>query len=221
VVLGLLMPKSGDPERDRDIFLKLMLMDDDGLLKRKKRFDKDDVPRVMELLPEKRWSQAIAKTDKGFNWIRGAAERDAIEAEAFAEMGRDEKLRHCLRPEELPDSALDDVWDDVNAHFGTGARSIPQLVAELGERRFGHRPRVGDPFSGGGSIPFEAARIGCGVYASDLNPIACLLTWGALNIVGGTAETREKIRAAQREIVAKVDAELLKLGVEHDGGEEV
>src|SRR5262245_33460872 len=119
VVLGLLMPKSNDPEKDRDIFLKLMLMDDDGLLKRKKRFDKDDVPRVMELLTEKRWSQAIARTDKGFNWIRGAAERDAIEAEAFAEMGRDEKLRHCLRPEELSDSALDEVWDDVNAHLGT------------------------------------------------------------------------------------------------------
>ena len=60
VVLGLLIPKSSDPERDRDIFLKLMLMDDAALLKRKKRFDKDDVQRVMELLPENRWSRAIA-----------------------------------------------------------------------------------------------------------------------------------------------------------------
>jgi putative DNA methylase len=42
--------------------------------------------------------------------------------------------------------------------------------------RFGHRPRVADTFSGSGQIPFEAARLGCDVYASDLNPVACMLT---------------------------------------------
>jgi adenine-specific DNA methylase len=219
VVLGLLLPKTANTERDRDIFLKLMLMDDDGLLKRKQRFDKDDIPRVMELLPERSWSRAIELTDKGYAWKRGSAEREAVEAEAFSRMGRDEKLRHCKRPEELPESALDDVWDEVNAHLGTSARSMAELIVELGERWFGRRPRVGDPFCGGGSIPFEAARIGCDVYASDLNPIASLLTWGALNIVGGTAETRERIAAAQRTIVAAVDAEIVKLGFEHDGGE--
>lgn len=107
VVLGLLLPASNDPERDRDIFLKLMLMDDAGLLKRKKRFDRDDVPRVMELLPEKLWSSAIALTNKGYNWVRGSTSREDVEAEAFAKMGLDEKLRHCLRPEELPETALD------------------------------------------------------------------------------------------------------------------
>jgi hypothetical protein len=217
--LGLLLPKTGRLARDREIFLKLMLMDEDGLLKRKQRFDKDDIPRVMELLPERRWSQAIELTPKGYAWKRGSAEREAVEADAFAKMGRDEKLRHCKRPEELPESAIDDVWDEVNAHLDTSARSFAELVTELGERRFGRRPRVGDPFCGGGSIPFEAARIGCDVYASDLNPMASLLTWGALNIVGGTAETREKIAAAQKAIVAAVDAEMVKLGFEHDGGE--
>ena len=82
--------------------------------------------------------------------------------------------------------------------------------------RFGHRPRVGDSFCGAGSIPFEAARLGCDVYASDLNPIGCLLTWGALNIVGGDAETRGSIDAAQREIAEAVDAEITELGIEHD-----
>src|SRR5262245_31436553 len=57
VTLGLLLPKTHTAERDRDIFLKLMLMDEDGLVKRKQRFDKDDLPRVMELLPERRWSR--------------------------------------------------------------------------------------------------------------------------------------------------------------------
>ncbi len=32
-----------------------------------------------------------------------------------------------------------------------------------------------DPFSGGGSIPLEAMRLGLKVYASDLNPLACLI----------------------------------------------
>ena len=132
-------------------------------------------------------------------------------------MGLDEQLRHCLRPEELPDSALDDVWEEVNAHLGTSARSLPKLVEELGTRRFGKRPRVGDPFCGGGSIPFEAARIGCDVYASDLNPIACLLTWGALNIVGGSEEMRKRIAQAQKAIVSAVDEEITRLGIEHDG----
>ena len=36
-------------------------------------------------------------------------------------------------------------------------------------------PVVVDPFSGGGSIPLEALRLGCEVFASDLNPVACLI----------------------------------------------
>ena len=57
------------------------------------------------------------------------------------------------------------IWGDVNRHLGTNARSLPQLVEQLGIARFGHRPKVADTFCGGGSIPFEAARIGCDVYA--------------------------------------------------------
>ncbi len=36
-------------------------------------------------------------------------------------------------------------------------------------------PVVVDPFSGGGSIPLEALRLGCEAFASDLNPVACLI----------------------------------------------
>ena len=62
--------------------------------------------------------------------------------------------------------------------------------------RFGHRPRVADTFCGSGQIPFEAARLGCDVYASDLNPVACMLTWGAFNIVGGSPESRRSCGSA-------------------------
>lgn len=39
----------------------------------------------------------------------------------------------------------------------------------------GRPPRVLDPFAGGGSIPLEAARLGCEAYAIELNPVAHLV----------------------------------------------
>jgi putative DNA methylase len=36
-------------------------------------------------------------------------------------------------------------------------------------------PLVADSFAGGGSIPLEALRLGCEAFASDLNPVACLI----------------------------------------------
>jgi adenine-specific DNA methylase len=39
----------------------------------------------------------------------------------------------------------------------------------------GHAPTVLDPTSGGGSIPFEAARLGFNVQSNDLNPVAVLV----------------------------------------------
>src|SRR6516165_2282949 len=62
VVLGLLLPATSDPGRDLAIFLKLMLMDEAGRLKRRKRFDGTMVARVIELLPEETWSRAIEET---------------------------------------------------------------------------------------------------------------------------------------------------------------
>jgi putative DNA methylase len=128
-----------------------------------------------------------------------------------------EKLELCKRPEECDDATLyGPIWDRVNQHLGTNAHSFPELVEQLGILRFGHRPRVGDTFCGSGQIPFEAARLGCDVYASDLNPIACMLTWGALHIVGADEATRREIEQAQREVAAAVDQEITKLGIEHD-----
>jgi len=40
----------------------------------------------------------------------------------------------------------------------------------------GNPPPILDPFCGGGSIPLEAQRLGLKVYASDLNPVAVLIT---------------------------------------------
>ena len=111
---------------------------------------------------------------------------------------------------------LEGVWEVVNDHLGTSARSIAEIVEQLGIMRYGRRTRLADTFCGGGSIPFEATRLGCDVAASDLNPVACMLTWGAFNVVGAKRDARALIEKEQESIAAAVDAEMTKLGVEHD-----
>lgn len=44
-------------------------------------------------------------------------------------------------------------------------------------------PLVVDPFAGGGSIPLEALRLGCDAFASDLNPVACLILKVLLEVI--------------------------------------
>jgi putative DNA methylase len=115
-----------------------------------------------------------------------------------------ERVNECLRPEELPDAAYDGVWAEVNEHLGTDATCFASLVEQLGIMRFGHRPTVADTFAGGGSIPFEAARLGCDAFASDLNPIACMLTWGAYHVIGATPAARADWQASERQRLAAV-----------------
>jgi putative DNA methylase len=133
----------------------------------------------------------------------------------FQCLSYDDKLEYCRRPEHL-EGPSPKAWEDINAHLGTSAQSFPELVRQLGERRFGHIPRVGDVFCGGGSIPFEAARLGCDVYASDLSPVAALLTWAALHIVGGGPEVAKRVRQAQQEVYAAVDRQVTEWGIEHN-----
>ncbi len=48
--------------------------------------------------------------------------------------------------------------------------------AEIMRSTDGNPPPVLDPFCGGGSIPLEAQRLGLEAHASDLNPVAVLIT---------------------------------------------
>ena len=90
------------------------------------------------------------------------------------------------------------------------------MIKELGKREFGHIPKVGDCFCGGGSVPFEAARIGCDVFGSDLNPVATLLTWAGLNIIGGGDEVLNRLIKPRRDIYEAVDKQISKWGIEHN-----
>ena len=109
---------------------------------------------------------------------------------------------------------------EINAHLGTTAASLPELVEQLGRRIFGHTPRVGDAFCGGGSIPFEAARIGCGAFGSDLNPVAGLLTWASLHLLGGGRAVQEEVMRVQAKALAEAERQVTDWGIEHNAAGE-
>ena len=216
VVLGTLLPATDDPAKDLEIFLRLMAMDDRAFAR---RFNGGATmfarlfPAYAELVSEESGRRRVWRDDLD------DSDRESRVAEAFASLPYtfDQRLKHVRRPEECDEAELlAGIWAEVNRHLGTDAFSIPELVEQLGIARFGHRPNLADTFCGGGSIPFEAARMGCDVDASDLNPVACMLTWGAFNIIGASAEQRAEIERAQKEVAAAVDAEITRLGIEHD-----
>ena len=73
-------------------------------------------------------------------------------------------------------------------------------------------PLVVDPFAGGGSIPLEALRLGCEAFASDLNPVACLILKVMLeNIPRHGPGLAEELRKVGTEIKAKAEEELADL----------
>lgn len=187
-ILGCLLPATDDLARDLEIFEMLMGMDITSLERRLE-----------------------ARNDKESRFILGQHRSVGHHAPYRA------WVQSASRAEECGEELFDHIWAAVNAHLGTCAYSMPELMEQLGLMRFGHRPRMADTFCGSGQIPFEAARLGCDVYASDLSPVACMLTWGAFNIVGGTTESREKLAQDQQALVHKVQEEIDRLGVETDG----
>ena len=73
-------------------------------------------------------------------------------------------------------------------------------------------PLVVDPFAGGGSIPLEALRLGCDTFASDLNPVACLILKVMLeDIPRHGPGLADELRRAGAEIKEKAERELADL----------
>ena len=247
IVLGSLLPQTDNPQKDLDIFEKLMAFDEEGLARRavaQNKLKPKDLAKIIQL--KKPWDFFIGKLQKqslttqaklhelsfpidadhlgiDIRWQKGLSntEKAKIYHKALTELRNYEsKSELCKRPEEVDQEWLySHVWKLVNSHYeylGINAYTHQELVGQLGVLRYGRRPKVGDTFSGGGSIPFEAARLGCDVYASDLNPVACMLTWGGLNIVGASTERRKEIEEAQQEVVDAVNKKITELGIEHD-----
>jgi putative DNA methylase len=73
-------------------------------------------------------------------------------------------------------------------------------------------PLVVDPFAGGGSIPLEALRLGCETFASDLNPVACLILKVMLEDIPRWGRQKLKVKRQNgKEVKAKGLAETLRI----------
>src|SRR5579884_2057577 len=71
---------------------------------------------------------------------------------------------------------------------------------------------VVDPFAGGGSIPLEALRLGCDAFASDLNPVACLILKALLeDIPRHGLALADELRRVGNSIKAAAEKELASL----------
>jgi putative DNA methylase len=235
-IIGMLMPASNNPKKDREIFLKILTMDDKGTWQRCKgeipptawrNFASPEIQE--EYFGSRGFRQGLSDEEKGEIceqiWesltheqrqsLDALRSRPVNDRSIFDVMPYAERIKHCERPENIS-GPTPEVWTEINAHLGTSASSLSELVNQLGTRMFGHTPRVGDSFCGGGSIPFEAARIGCEAFGSDLNPVAGLLTWASLNLLGGGPEVQQEVRRVQEEVFAAADQQITEWGIEHN-----
>jgi len=69
------------------------------------------------------------------------------------------------------------LWENT-----TNEAILEEARAEIRRSTGGNPPPVLDPFCGGGSIPLEAQRLGLEAHASDLNPVAVLITKALIEI---------------------------------------
>jgi putative DNA methylase len=171
-IVGMLMPASDDPKKDREIFLKILTMDDDGVWKR----CKGEIPIVAwhDAASEEIRDEYFAGSGRSFKQGLSDEEKESVRAQIWESLSTvqqqaldaqrrrpvntrsdfdalpyAERLNHCERPENIlgPTPA---AWSEINHHLGTSASSLSELIDQLGRSAFGHSPRVGDCFCGGG-----------------------------------------------------------------------
>jgi putative DNA methylase len=215
IILGSVFPASKDYRdwpRDLEIFLKCLTMDNDGMWRRKTKnlpaticFQYANSREREELFVRAdRWkpiSQFSSQEDKK----RYRKHKSALEKRTFFSLDYVQQREFCCRVEEI-DGPSDLSWQEINDYLNTFASTLAELVQELSIRFFGTKLKVGDVFSGIGYIPFVAAELGCDIYASDLNPVAGLLSWGALNVIGGNKAFHQLIQNTQERIYDQLDS---------------
>jgi putative DNA methylase len=216
-ILGLLMPASNDQKKDMEVFLKIMTMDKNGLLQRRnKPITARDAIEYLTCKEQLSYFECKdGKTQPKYKKELSEKEKNIIIETVWARMSYDQKLNYCLRPEDI-ENQDNNYWSEINKHLKTNASCLQELICELGEKRFGRRAVVGDCFCGGGSIPFEAMRLGCDTYGADLNPIAALLTWASLNLLSKDAKKKGNLVDLQQQIIALVEAQVKDWKIEEN-----
>jgi putative DNA methylase len=110
---------------------------------------------------------------------------------------------------DLREAILKFIGDFSNWGLASNARYL-EVGRGLVKAAHGEEsPLVVDPFAGGGAIPLEALRLGCDAFASDLNPVACLILKVLLeDIPRHGPELAEELRRVGAEIKKHAEKEL-------------
>lgn len=138
------------------------------------------------------------------------------------------EARRCLRqvPNCNPGTTNDDLrhallrfiadfanWDNAaQSTYVDVGRTLVRAAHASADGAAYEPPLVVDPFAGGGSIPLEALRVGCEAFASDLNPVACLILKVMLEDVPRHGlELAEELRRVGAAVKPRVENELSEL----------
>jgi putative DNA methylase len=114
-----------------------------------------------------------------------------------------------LKDEELRQSLLKFIGDFSNWDLSTNQTYLEISRGLVKAAHPEETPLVVDPFAGGGSIPLEALRLGCEAFASDLNPVACLILKVMLeDIPRHGPELAYELRRVGKEIKEAAEKEL-------------
>jgi ribA/ribD-fused uncharacterized protein len=109
----------------------------------------------------------------------------------------------------LREGLLKFIGDFANWDFATNATFLEVARGLVKAAHPEETPLVVDPFAGGGSIPLEALRLGCDAFASDLNPVACLILKVMLeDIPRHGPGLSDELRKAGAEIKRQTEQEL-------------
>ena len=103
------------------------------------------------------------------------------------------------------------IWEN-----STNEAVLERARAEIRKSCGGDLPPVYDPFSGGGSIPLEAQRLGLPAYGSDLNPVAVMIGKAMIEIPPKFKD-REPVHPGTRDRNHYRNAEGLAEDVKHYG----
>ena len=142
--------------------------------------------------------------------------------EAFKGRAREILLGMDGRPQGWPESVKSDeglrrVLLRFIADFANWDNALKPAYLDVGRALVtaahpNETPLVVDPFAGGGSIPLEALRLGCEAFASDLNPVACLILKVMLeDIPRHGPELGDELRRVGNEIQEKAQEQLADL----------
>ena len=113
------------------------------------------------------------------------------------------------KDEDLRCALLQFIGDFANWDLSTNRKYLEISRSLVKAAHPEETPLVVDPFAGGGSIPLEALRLGCETFASDLNPVACLILKVMLeDIPRHGPELAEELRRVGAKIKQEAEKEL-------------